>query len=158
MGLHLDVDIEIARRPAHRSRLSLAAQTELHAVVDAGGNFHLELRALHLGSRPAAVDTLFTDDLPAPLTGRTRCLHAEESLRVDDSAAAAAIVARLWLGGGARRAASAGRTRFPTSDFESPLATVGSFEQIDGDRAAQMAATMGTAAAPLPFAEHAETF
>ena len=49
MRLDLDIDVQVARRSAAWPGLAFAAQAKLHAVVDAGGDFHLELRRYAVG-------------------------------------------------------------------------------------------------------------
>ncbi len=158
MRLDLQIDIKVASRTSHRAGLTLAAQTELHSIIDAGRNFDFQLRLLHLRAGSAAIGALLANHPTASLAGRTRGLNPEKSLRMHDAPAAAAVVARLRLGAGSCTAPLAGGARLAAGDFQIPRTAAGRFQKVDGDRTAKMIAAMSARpAASSAVAEHPET-
>ncbi len=143
----LNVDVQVARGPAARTAFALTAQAELHAVIDAAGDFHFQPHGPLLQPRTRTVGTAIANYTAGAVAARTRGLHAEESLRMHDAPAAAAIVAseRLAARLGPRALARAAADVAP--QFERARAALGRFQEIDGDGAAEMSAPLDAGAA-----------
>src|SRR5271165_6426991 len=94
MFLHIQNDIQIARRPAIRSRFAFTGNAQTCSGIHAGRNPQLN-RALPLHSPlSAAICAAFLDNLPGTLTRRTRPVNREKSLLVNDLPAPTACLAR----------------------------------------------------------------
>src|SRR5690606_15696226 len=77
--LQPDLHIGIAGRPAIDTRLAVATGTDPHAVIDAGGNLHLQRLVLANTADALARGAGIGNDLAAAVAGRTCLLHAEET-------------------------------------------------------------------------------
>ena len=93
VGFDANLDEQVAARPAVGARFALAAQTELHARVDARRHADLQPRLLDVASSTAAIRTLVADDLPFAAAGGARGLNPEEALRLHDLSVSFAVIA-----------------------------------------------------------------
>src|SRR5207245_2635998 len=89
----VDIAVQVAARTAVVSRLSLAPQAKLHAVVDAGRHFHLDADRSVFASRSRALRAFVADDFSCAAASRARGLNAEEPLRLNDLPAPGAVAA-----------------------------------------------------------------
>src|SRR5690606_22283160 len=138
--LHADLDVQVARRPAVGARLAVAGAADAHAVVDAGGDLHLQrLVVLDLGLAVAGGAGL-GDDLAGAAALRAGLLHAEEALAHLHRAGAVAGGAGDGLGAGLGAAAVAGAAVVPARDADLRFLALGRFLQRDLHRVAQVAA------------------
>ena len=108
VALHVQEDVEVARRCAACARLALARQADARAFVDAGRDVDVERAGLLDPARAAALRARIDDLLARALAGRTGPLDHEEALLRADLADAAAGRAGLHAGAGLRALAVAG--------------------------------------------------
>src|SRR4029079_18536872 len=116
--LHAHDHVEVAGRPAVDAARSLAADAQLHAVVDAGGDLHRQHalgRAASLAATPGARRLVVLALAP---TLRTRPGEGHEALRRPDLAAALAHVARRALGARLAPVTSAVFARLHAGDLD----------------------------------------
>ena len=115
--LDVEHDVEVAGGAA-RSDLALAGEPQGLAVVDAGRHADVERGRLGPGAAPAAVLARVLDRLAGAAAVRTRGLHHEEALGVDDLALALAGAADLGPAARPRAVAAAGRARDVAADLD----------------------------------------
>ena len=124
MRLDVDLQVEVAARPAVVADLALAGQAHLRAVVDAGRDLHGELALALLAADAAAVLARVRDDATlaaAAVARRDVDELAEDALL--DAAHLAGAVARAGSAPArcpARRAGRCRRSRAPPSAPRSP--------------------------------------
>ena len=111
MVLHVDDDVEVARRTARASGFAFAGQTQPLAGGDAGRNAHRELALLLHAAGALAGRARLRDDRSgaAALTARAR--DGEEALLIAKLAAALALRTGRRLRAGRRAGAAAGLAR-----------------------------------------------
>ena len=109
--------VEIPGRPALHTASALSGEAELHAVLDARGDLHLEHALGALTALAAAGLARVLVDLPLSVALRARPRNGEESLTHPDLAAASAGVAGLPLGSGLAAASVAALARLRTRDL-----------------------------------------
>src|SRR5207253_3131720 len=113
MRLDVDLDVQIARRPAVDAGLAVAGRADPHPVVDARRDLHFErLGFLHL-ARPVAVHARFRDVGAGAVALRTGLLDAEETLRHAHRALAVTGRAGFRLRAGLRARAVTDFARHP---------------------------------------------
>src|SRR6185369_2114915 len=123
--LDADLDVEIARRAAVGARLAVAGRADAHALVDAGGDLHLQrLLLLHLAGAFAG-GAGFGNDLAGAVAVRAGLLDREEALAHVHRAGAIAGVAGLGLGAWLGAGAAAGLAMLPARDPDLAVLAVG---------------------------------
>src|SRR5262249_35946171 len=125
----VDLAVQVTPRAAEISRFALAAQAELHAVIDARGHFHLEAHDLLLAPRSGALRAFFADNLAGAAAGRASGLDAEKALGLHHLAAPGAVGAALGLRSRLGARAIAGRAQFGPLDFDCARAAKGRLAQ-----------------------------
>src|SRR5690606_8132487 len=98
--LHMDEDVEVARRRAARACLALARQADTGALVDAGGYVDLKRLSLVDATLAPAFGAGIGDHLARAMASGTGALDHEEALLRADLAAAAALTAGAGAGAG----------------------------------------------------------
>src|SRR5205085_9706594 len=89
----LDEAVAIARRAAVGARLAVTGQPHAHAVVDPGGNRHVELGAILDLTAAATVGARIGHHRAGALAGGASRLHAQDAGRLHDLSMAAAVAA-----------------------------------------------------------------
>ena len=89
----MNVNVQVTGRPAVLTGLSFASETELHSIIDPGGNLNFQCAGTADDAMTSTVGTLVTDAHPTPAARRTGRLNAKESLRLDHLSPSVAIVA-----------------------------------------------------------------
>ena len=141
VGLHRDHHVEIARRAAGDSRLSLAREAQPRAVVDAGRHAHLDaLQALD-APRAAAVRTALAHDLAGSGAIVAGTADSEEALLQHHLSAAPAARADFGAGAGTRPASATGLAGAHLRDLDLRLEAREHVVELDF----QVVAEVGTA-------------
>src|SRR5262249_25581661 len=104
MPLHMEEDVEVARRCAAPTGLTLARDADAGTFVDAGWDLHFQrLFAVDAALAPA-IGARLGDHLTCAVAGRASALDHEETLLCPDLTAAAAGAAgagrRAWFRAG----------------------------------------------------------
>ena len=94
MLFDVNLDVQVAARPAVEPRLSFTSQAKLHAVIETGRNSNFQFDLFGIASRAAAITALIANNLPFAATGGTSCLDSEEALRLNDLAVSLTVIAR----------------------------------------------------------------
>src|SRR5256885_3679286 len=110
--LHIQDNVQVARRAAFAAGVSFARNPQLRAVVDAGRYFDLERLLPDDTAITMADQTTILDDLPRTVTLPARPRDAEETLLKADLAVAIARRAGGWPRTLLRAAAIAFRASF----------------------------------------------
>ena len=108
---HVDEDVEVARRAAAQTGLTLAREADTGAGFDARGDIDRERLFLLHPARAAAGLARVLDDLTGAGTGRAGAFDGEEALLGAPLAMAAAMAAGCRLR--PRLGARAGRAQMP---------------------------------------------
>ena len=154
--LDADLDVQVARRPAVGARLAVAAGADAHAVVDAGGDLHLQRLGFLILPWPLQVVQGLGDDLAGAVAVRAGLLDAEEALAHLHRARPLQVPrAGLGAGAGLSAAAVAGVAGLPGEGCGSALlAVIGGLFERDfhrvADRSLPAVDLLAAAAAPPP--------
>src|SRR5262249_53320859 len=132
------------------SRVSLASQAKLHAVVDAGGHLDVQAHDLPFAARARAGRAFFADHLAGSPAGGTGRLNPEKPLGLNDLAAPGAVAARFRRRAGFGAGTVAGRAQFSALDLDRPRAAEGRLAQVELDRSAQALTASRTRSSGAP--------
>ena len=147
--------ITVAARAAVRIGIPFAGEPQPHVVVDARGNSDFALHAFLYIPLTATHRARVANDRARTVTGRTRCLHAENACALHDLAAAPAILAVLRLGAGTGTASLTSGAFLVPFKLHCLCDAAGGLEQIERNVAADVAAA-GCPAAGAPAARATE--
>ncbi len=146
----VNLDVQIAGRPAVHSRLALAGQANALSFIDARRDADLEHLVLLDAAGALAVGARIGNDFPGAAARRTRLLNRKESLRHAHVAGAAARATRLAARAGLRTRALAHIACFPARDANLGCETVSRLLQGEVHAVAQIGAAVDRATAARP--------
>ena len=152
----VDLDVEVARWAAIDTRFAVAGVAQAHALVDAGGDLHLQRLLLLHPAGAAAVAAGVGDDLAAAVALRAGLLDREEALLHAHLAVAVAGRAGLGLGAGLGAAAVAGAAFLDGGDADGLLGAARGFFQRDLEVVAQVGAAIDVRASAATAARAAK--
>src|SRR5204862_6242986 len=136
--LHVDHDIEVARRAAVDARLALAGEADAVAFVHARRDLHRERLVLLDAPGAAAGRAGIRDHLAAAVAGGTGLLDGEETLRQAHGALAVAGLAGLGLRARLGARALAGLARLHRRDADLGLGAARGLLERDLEGVAQI--------------------
>src|SRR5579872_4666644 len=154
VGSQRQEDVEVARRPAAKTRLALARQRNASPVFHALRNIDRKTSLARHPPRAGAGGTGLFDHLSAALAGGTGSLQGEEALRVPNSSRATTHAAGLRLGAGLRADPGTGLAGHRHRNLDLRRLALKSFFERDFHIVAQIGAALAAAARPL--SGHAE--
>src|SRR5690606_6395502 len=129
--LDVDLDIQVARRPAIGARLAVARRADAHAIVDTGRDLHFQRLVALDASGAAAGRAWLGNDLAAAMAFRAGLLDAAEALLHADLAVTGAGGAGDRLGARLGAAAVAGVVLVPARHADRGVEAVGRLFQRD---------------------------
>ena len=144
--LHVDDDVEVARRAAGGAVLALAVQAQALAGRDAGGNLRRDLALAADASGAAAGLARLADDLAGAAARRAGARDGQEALLEAQLARAVALRADFRRAAGRRAGAAAGLAGLLARNLDRRLGAGERFLERDLEVVAQIGAALRSAA------------
>src|SRR5690554_1559793 len=142
MLLEVNLDIQVARRPAIDARFAVAGRTDTHAVVDARRDLYLQSLIAADAAHAVAGRAGIRDLLAGTVTGRAILLNAKESLLHAHHPRAIAGVAGAWVGTRLGTVAMTDIAGFPARYPDLGVEAVGRLLQRNIQRVLEVGATI----------------
>src|SRR5690606_19898898 len=140
--LDMDLDIEVAGRPAIDAGFAIAARSNTHTVIDTGRDLDLQGLVPTCTANAVARHTRIGDLLTAAVAGRAGLLDAEKALLHPHRTRTTAGVAGLGRRAGFCAAAVAGIAIFPAGHADFGVKALSGLLQRDFQRVFEVGATV----------------